>query len=409
MYPTSFGIRPEDYDFGSDDTDYGTPPEGLSYFDRAQQALEMRRRVVGDLGSYGEKPPEPVSIPRVQKETQDSSLLALHPEAGKWLDLANQLGVVIANQKKKRYAKSHPGSRQNYSQIPAGVFNAKAKAIEEGKYKSQFEEGKANAQIAEAEARINDSAMNRYLGRRTAELGQMVPAMTRAALREPKAPRGPTALEQRLQEFDKFADENNMTPEQRTRAKGRILGAGDMRSAQEIAEQAAKAHVRLLELTDKYRTTNPKPGSSLDPSERNRQIAAKYVAELIYNDYEDPEKAAEMGVTMFRQLEGNLGAGAKTGILAPPPPASPQVAGLPPGVPMGGPVQQPGAAPAAPPIPRGMVRVKTDIGGLQPDLQAKLNVYAQIINRDPSRRAQLREALLREYHLDPDLYLDVGQ
>jgi len=410
LYSGNFGLDPNTYDFG-DGTDPNAedPTDGSSVdslTENALRALRTRRAVAGDLSTYGEKPPQPITIQRVQKETQDDSLLARHPEAGKWLDLVNQLGAVLANRKKEKWAKKNPRGNPNYVPIPAGQFNARGKAIQGETYKNEYQSAKDNAQIAESEARINDSAWNRYQGRQVAAMGQIVPSLSRAAFRPPPTPKV-SALQQRLDMYDRFADENNIPPAERMSAKKHILGSGDTRTPEQKASQSAQAHVDFLKATDAYRTSNPKAGSTLDASERNRQVAARYVAELIYNDYENPDTATKKGVEMFRQLESGLGSNAKNTVGAVPPLPQP-TPGLPPGVPAspsGGSYQAPGA-PAAP-LP-GQVGVKGDMGGLPPDLSARINLYAQMVNRHPERRAQLRENLMRTYGVDPDLYLTTG-
>lgn len=395
----NFGLG--DYDFGDYSPDDSTADPTETYFEKARKAM-LARQMLQEQMTTNEQPPADVKIPRIQNEAEAPSFFQKHPGGAKAVDIAARTLALISNlrQIKANEKAGRRGQRTrliNTSNLPSIYGEVEKKNALQNKSEQDIQE--QNSRIAEAESRINSNAMSRYATRRTAEMGQMVPSITKAAFREPRVEKS-SALQQRLDAYDRFADANRVPPEERAAAKKHILvGTGDTRTPEQKASDAIQAHMAVMEQTDKYRIKNPKPGSSLDATERNRQIAARYAAELQYNDYMEPGEATKRAVAMFRALEGGLGADARNSLGEPAPGTS---GALPPGVPAspaGGSYQQPTVG--AP------LRLKAAAASLDPSLSHKLAIYARLAG-DPALRAQMKAALMQE-GIDPDLYLEPGQ
>ncbi len=404
-YPYSFGLDPSVYDFGSQAPTQGYEDPSDSFMERARRALEARRMVEQQIPE--EPPPEAVSIPRVQNQAENPTFFQKHQGGAKAVDIAAATLALLSNLRtmKKNKAAGYYGSKTPLIQIgslPSITRLAGAKTAAQNKNEQDIQE--QNSRIAEAESRINTNAMSRYATRRAAVLGQMVPSMTKAALREPHVDK-PTALEQRLQEFERFADENRLPPDQRQAGKAHILGAGDMKSPQERAQDVMNASMALFKAKSEYALQHPKANADQD---RNFEAVRKYISNLVYNDFFSPEEASKMGMDLYRTLSTMSRDTAKSrpGLTQGAPNTS--TTGLPAGVPAspaGGSYQ----APATPQMPTGQYMLNGDISGLQPGLQDRIKLYIGMVNRHPERRAQLREDMLRTTGIDPDLYLAPGQ
>jgi hypothetical protein len=243
---------------------------------------------------------------------------------------------------------------------------------------------KENASIAEAEARINDSAYNRWQGRRTLEMGQMVPAITRAAMREPQAPKIPL-YQQKLETLKGSQAYLSADPKTRTAMELHVIGA-EPKSPEDVASAYNKAFARFQAGIDaRKRNGISIPGGGTDSAERDVADAARYMADIIHNDFVDPEKASDMALEYLRNKQKIRTSVGKE------------------------PTMTPGAMVAPPTLaPSKQLRTKPTADTLQPDLAAKLKIYAAQVNRHPEKRAQMREDLMRAYGVDPDLYVEPG-
>jgi hypothetical protein len=354
-------------------------------------------------------PPQPVTIPRVQAEAENPSFFSKNPGLGKGVDATIATLALLANMRASNRNRAsgyhgHQTSMLDLASLPTVTGKLKSEADKKAAESLKIQQ--ANVGAAESEAKINESAMNQWANRRNAEMGQVMPSIARATMRDPRVLQTP-ALQQKLDALHangayQAADKNTQN-----QMELRVISA-QPRTPEDTATAYAKAFARFQGRIDAMKKNGITPGGR-DQGEVDVADGAKYMADLIHNDFVDPEKAADMAIDYLKNKQTlRTATGGKPTMQTSPlaSPAPPVAGAVPPGQ---RPLSPAGADQSAPTLaPSNHMKVKADIGGLPPDLQGKLQIYARQVSLHPERKAELRADLMRTYQVDPDTYLEPG-
>lgn len=393
-YPLSFGMDPGAADFGGGDP-YGPPDE--TFLEKVRRVALARARLAQDMPA--EPPPREVSIPRVTMNQEPQSFFSQHQGAAKGIDAAAQILATLSNRRTNRYNnRIDPRYQRPITPIDISTFPSITGELEKNRAARMLNDQKVqeqNARIGESEAKINESAMSRWATRRSAEMGQVMPSVARAAFRDPRAAAVPV-YQQKLDTFRQYAKEHGLTADEINKGELRII-SGSERTPEDETSAYNKAYARMQAGIDARRSRGVATGAK-DQGEVDVADMAKFMFDKIHNEFYSPEEAANAALEYGRNKQKLRKAtgGAPT-----------MEANLPPPDLGGRPLSPAGADQSVPP-PTGMLRAKP-APGLPPDFQSKLQIYAAQINRHPERRAALRADLMRTYGVDPDLYVESGQ
>lgn len=388
-----FGIDPSQYDFGGQNPEddplnaiLGDP--NASYMDKVLQ-LKRARDVMSQ--GQGGQPPQPVTLPRASASEDKPSFFSQNPGLGKGIDAGLATLALILNRKNtKRNLKNPRGTQRGMVDIGGmptitGKLSAEKKAKDEEALKIQEQ----NIRAAEQEAKINESAMNRYVAQRNTQMGQVMPNLTRGIMRSDQIPKSPV-FQQRLDALKKSEAYAGATPADRNAMELHVLGA-DPKKPQDTAAAYNRA---MATFQGRYDAMKRNGVVGTDAAEKDVADAARFMFDRIQNDFDDPEHAAAAALDYLKNKQTIRTAvgkpvtmtGAGAGGAVPPPP------------PIGG----------APPAPAPAAGPQTT-AGLPPDLSYRIEAYKRYIVRHPERKDQLRADILKHYGVDPDSYLGTGQ